>query len=351
MKKCPNGHEVSDNVKFCPHCGAQVTRRRSKKTESHNNQNLSIAERIALGIAGFVAFVGLCGGFANSMWITVIASVCALTAVCAVFKGYIEKKYAWTIAICSFLAVFIAIGATAPDSDNKNDGVKIEKNHGGGDISQKKNIENTEAQPKEFFERGYEYNASYRVNRKDGYGLSANYKYRLKIYNDGTTEIAEEIRGDEFEGHPLEIKNCTIEKKTESYRDVAATWYEVKFGSDFLYVDTSGNIILLYENGNDKNIQEAVNSKDCRFGRFSKRKLDNTKKYVCKSCGKEYNPDKEAIVSEEYCYMDYPQKCNSCGKTYTVNTDHGACKGTCSRCYHRHQSVRIYEEATGRKIY
>ena len=24
MKKCPNGHEVSDNVKFCPECGAEI---------------------------------------------------------------------------------------------------------------------------------------------------------------------------------------------------------------------------------------------------------------------------------------------------------------------------------------
>ena len=134
MKKCPNGHEVGDNVKFCPQCGAQVTSRRSKKTESHNNdnQNLSIAERIALGFAGFVAFVGLCGGFADSMWITVIASICALIAVCAVFKGYIEKKYAWTTAICSFLAVFITIGATAPDREHYD-----EASSKGENISQK----------------------------------------------------------------------------------------------------------------------------------------------------------------------------------------------------------------------
>ena len=24
MKQCPNGHEVSDNVKFCPECGAEI---------------------------------------------------------------------------------------------------------------------------------------------------------------------------------------------------------------------------------------------------------------------------------------------------------------------------------------
>jgi len=32
MKKCPNGHEVSDDVKFCPQCGAEI-----KESESSNN--------------------------------------------------------------------------------------------------------------------------------------------------------------------------------------------------------------------------------------------------------------------------------------------------------------------------
>lgn len=71
------------------------------------------------------------------MWITVIASVCALIAVCAVFKGYIEKKYAWTTAICSFLAVFITIGATAPDREHFD-----EDSSKGENISQK--VEQTE---------------------------------------------------------------------------------------------------------------------------------------------------------------------------------------------------------------
>jgi hypothetical protein len=45
--------------------------------------------------------------------------------------------------------------------------------------------------------------------------LSANYKYCIKIYNDGTTEIVEEIKGDEFPGHPSELYKCTIDKKSE----------------------------------------------------------------------------------------------------------------------------------------
>ncbi len=73
---------------------------------------------------------------------------------------------------------------------------------------------------------------------------------------------------------------------------------------------------------------------------------------TCKTCGKEYIPDNEAIVSQDYCYADYPQTCGRCGKTYTINTDgSSACLGTCSSCSAKHTSVRIYEETTGRKIY
>ena len=73
---------------------------------------------------------------------------------------------------------------------------------------------------------------------------------------------------------------------------------------------------------------------------------------TCKTCGKEYIPDNEAIVSQDYCYADYPQTCGRCGKTYTINTDgSSACLGTCSSCSAKRTSVRIYEETTGRKIY
>jgi len=205
----------------------------------------------------------------------------------------------------------------------------------------------------DFFEKGHEYSASFRVNRKQGYGLSANYKYNLKMYNDGTTEIVEEIIGDEFPGHPAELYTCKIDKKSESYRDVAASWYEVRFNSNQeLYVDNDGNIIILRVNGNDKTIQEAVTSGDCRFGKFSKKKLDTSKKYICKTCGKEFKPEKQAIVNEEYCYEDYPQTCGTCGKTYTIRTDkegdYGSCKGTCSSCFEKYENKKIYERVTGR---
>lgn len=217
---------------------------------------------------------------------------------------------------------------------------------------EKPEIKKQEENHQDFFENGYEYSASYRINREKGYGLSASYKYKIKIYNDGTTEIVEEIVGDEFPGHPSSLYDCKIDKKSESYRDVAATWYEVKFNSSYmLYVDEYGNIIELNVNGNNKTIQEAIASGDCRFGKFSKKKLNKSKMYICKTCGHEYNPDKEAIVSEDYCFMDYPQKCQYCGKKYTVREDgNGAGIKICSRCHERKQAVSIYESVTGRKV-
>lgn len=250
------------------------------------------------------------------------------------------KKYLFTFLV---LALF-AVGFAASDEDGSS--------NSSSSTEQATTEKKKEEIQHDFFERGYEYSASYRVNRKQGYGLSAHYSYKIKIYNDGTTEIVEEIIGDEFPGHPSELYTCSINKKSESYRDVAATWYDVEFHNGRLYVDNSGNIILLHENGNNKTIQEAITSGDCRFGKFSKTKLDNSKVYRCKTCGEEYNPDKEAIVSENYCYMDYPQECNSCGKTYTVRQEgNGACKGTCASCYHKHQSAKIYKDVTGRDLY
>ena len=72
---------------------------------------------------------------------------------------------------------------------------------------------------------------------------------------------------------------------------------------------------------------------------------------TCKTCGKQYYPDDEVLVSDEYCSDDYPQTCQHCGRTFTINTDAEAVRGTCGYCYERKRAVRIYESATGRKVY
>lgn len=308
MAYCSNcGTEISDGAKFCPKCGTP-TDGKAEQTKSVENKKAD-----------------------DNDW----KYGCAFWFFLILVLGYFVNK-------CS------DDESSTKDDSNVQNTEQVDK----------KADENAHKKQEEvrhdFFEKGYEYSASYRIQRKQGWGISANFKYKIKIYNDGTTEIVEEIIGDdEFIGHPSELYSCKINKKSESYRDVAATWYEIEFNrNSLLYVDNDGNVISLNENGNNKTIQEAITSGDCRYGRFSKSKLNTSKVYRCKTCGKEYNPDKEAIVSEEYCYMDYPQKCNSCGKTYTVRQEgNGACKGTCEACYHKHQAVKIYEDVTGRTIH
>ena len=68
---------------------------------------------------------------------------------------------------------------------------------------------------------------------------------------------------------------------------------------------------------------------------------------ICRKCGKKYDPQKETISSNDYCYDDYPQTCKTCGKTYTINSSgSGACLGTCGPCYQRHLSGKVIEWAT-----
>lgn len=309
MAYCKNcGTKLDDGAKFCPKCGNPIEGDAQEQQSGDNSSEQEQPKKTGCFQKGLIAILVLG------------------------FIGFLSEK-------CDGSDTKEIEEVTA--SQTINDVAKEEP-------EQKKQ----EEVHHDFFEKGHEYSASFRVNRKQGYGLSANYKYNLKMYNDGTTEIVEEIIGDEFPGHPAELYTCKIDKKSESYRDVAASWYEVKFNSNQeLYVDNDGNIIILRVNGNDKTIQEAVTSGDCRFGKFSKKKLDTSKKYICKTCGKEFKPEKQAIVNEEYCYEDYPQTCGTCGKTYTINTDGiSACKGTCSDCSSRHTSVSIYESVTGRKV-
>jgi hypothetical protein len=305
------GSKLEDGAKFCPECGKPTNGEVDTPKSDGNDKNNEDAKNTKIG--------------------------CISLIVIMLIIGYIFNK-------CS-----------GGDDSNATDEAPTEQVVQENTVPAKAMAleEDTKDVSSDYFENGYEYSASFRVNREKGYGLSASYKYNLKIYNDGTTEIVEEIKGDEFPGHPSELYNCRIDKKSESYRDVSASWYEVKFNNNsMLYVDNDGNIIILRVNGNDKTIQEAITSGDCRFGKFIKKKLDSSKKYICKTCGKEYNPEKQAIVSEEYCYEDYPQTCSTCGKTYTIRTDkegdYGSCKGTCSSCFEKYENKKIYERVTGR---
>lgn len=134
--KC--GTQLSDGAKFCPKCGNPIESTQTKKKVSKNSSNiivhtendtsvqdnekdcLSTWEKIALGVAGLYAFGSLCVSIGDGMWIAIFISLCALGVICAVFMGTIEKKYAWTTAIVSFLIVGGAIGASTPDEKEGN---------------------------------------------------------------------------------------------------------------------------------------------------------------------------------------------------------------------------------------
>ncbi len=136
--KC--GTQLVKGVKFCPKCGQEIVKSQ-KNSKNHctvtkvSNKNsrkikdkdeLSKSQKIALGIAGAVAFIGICGGTADGMWMVALISLGALGAVCAIFMGIIENKYAWATAICSIFAVLIAIGIS-----NENGYKKFEAVEGG----------------------------------------------------------------------------------------------------------------------------------------------------------------------------------------------------------------------------
>lgn len=182
MAFCSNcGTELNNGAKFCPNCGTRVgssDRRTPMKKENDSNQEgLSTRERIALGVAGFVAFTGICGGFADGMWIVALLSLCALGAVCVVFMGIIEKKYAWAIAICSFFVVTMTIGLSAPDGDRDSSNTsskstipqterKQETEAESQAHEQKEEKERQESKKKKIAEEGYKhgYNAGFSCN-------------------------------------------------------------------------------------------------------------------------------------------------------------------------------------------
>lgn len=144
--KC--GTQLNDEAKFCPKCGHKVEsinkesdnmsksfKRGCNKTnlsdeinESTTNNNneggLSVMQKIALWVAILLAAFGLLGGLAIEVWMITIISLCALAALCAVFGGLIEKKYASSTILCAIISVLFAIGALTPTDDQQS---RIEK--------------------------------------------------------------------------------------------------------------------------------------------------------------------------------------------------------------------------------
>lgn len=122
MKYCEScGNQLTDNSVYCPKCGTRVGNNNnvSPAVENYNpnqEEGLSAGVKITLGVTAFFAFVGIFGGIANSAWIAVIVSICAMIAICAAFMGFIEKKHARTTAIVTLIAVLASIGLSPNDA-------------------------------------------------------------------------------------------------------------------------------------------------------------------------------------------------------------------------------------------
>ena len=139
--KC--GTQLSDGAKFCPKCGNPTgsTQKESSSTdkddspkgiidafkegwkegvnESGNESNenggeLTTAQKVIHGVLATIAFLSIFGTIGDGMWFAAIVCVAVLIASCYVF---IEKQHVWTTAICGFLLLTLAVGATAPDEE------------------------------------------------------------------------------------------------------------------------------------------------------------------------------------------------------------------------------------------
>ena len=127
--KC--GTQLVDGAKFCPKCGNAVgmgdkmfsrPNKMVNKRPKIENKSLTIAQKIALGISAIIAFIGLCGGIisaSDGVWSILLVSICASAAIICVTIGEIDNKYAWGVAIGSFIAIFVAIGSSAPATNKE----------------------------------------------------------------------------------------------------------------------------------------------------------------------------------------------------------------------------------------
>lgn len=125
------------------------------------------------------------------------------------------------------------------------------------------------------------------------------------------------------------------------YRTGSSYWYT----SDVVFDISEGK---LYRQKTEYENRDIAGAEYAKMTHSSSTELPTR---TCKTCGKQYNPDDEFLVSDEYCSEDYPQTCQYCGKIFTINTDAEAVRGTCGYCYERKRAVRIYESVTGRKVY
>ena len=103
MKYCKNcGSQLTDNAEFCHKCGTRIGNNNSPK-----HTHMPLWAKIALGIVAAFTLLGSLVLLTNGFWIGGIITLCALSAIIALFMGVIDKKYALPIALASlFLSFF-----------------------------------------------------------------------------------------------------------------------------------------------------------------------------------------------------------------------------------------------------
>lgn len=95
--------------------------------EEVNQNSLTKWDKIALGIAGFIALSGALGCYTAGESFSALICVCCLAYACAFFMGYVKMKYsfsAWVSAIIIIVMVFALIPNT---DESKKEEIKKEQ--------------------------------------------------------------------------------------------------------------------------------------------------------------------------------------------------------------------------------
>ena len=180
MAYCRNcGKKLENGAKFCPQCGNptdevknsadndnQVTNQLEEVVNQEQPERMGCWKKMAIGVGSFLAFiflVGMCGDDEQS---------------------------------------------NTPTSEQV---VSSEKT--GKESEKSKKVVD---EPKEFFDNGYVYTASYNIDR-DQEGRSESKTLKLKIYKDGTSQILSSTKFSNGYVAEPRIHKCTIKKESGSH--------------------------------------------------------------------------------------------------------------------------------------
>lgn len=371
--KC--GCELKEGAKFCPSCGTptskagdgeQVTkiknaatstkpksRKRKPSTSSATpkveKKRLGMWETVGLIAGGLLLLYGLIHYEANSSFLwtfNLVTSFILLYAIVAAFRGKIEKNGVGILAIVCLLwfplmkgAEYVSNSTSHQETTSEIESTNDEQKDAVSDIQEEKGQKNPIAK----------FVGTYRFE------YAENETAIIIVMEDG--RCVKKVQGQsEYLGNvrPISDNAFQLFPKTDHFYLNVNLYNNGKYtGYANFYHWLPFDVVFDIKEGRLYQKRSEYDGRDIARAEYAKMTHEsstqsNTRK--CRTCGKEYTPDDEAIVSNEYCYNDFPQKCSKCGKTYTINTDPSACLGTCGSCYSRHSAVKVYESVTGRQV-